>query len=319
MPDPLGHIECRSQFLIPVRLSFDIVLDDDIVHVSYSNLPKKDEPWYGHHESSKYGSGCFPLKNVENGQKALPKAVAEALCVEIGAGKPKRIQNVVRNYVDLFVPKLIQLSQIQPNYPEKRTDIRRVVGYVMFADLRGFSNWSLNAAPEQISEMYEVISDRIAQMVIDYPFDYWKLLGDGVMLVWESNDDGSQDADCAIDAAYELHKKYGNYRRDLPYELPEGFGIAICGGYLTRFLSSTFFDLCLVRDYLGPVANQAARLQSLAKPGEVLVNKWVAKKSKFDWHSFEDVTDSMKDKLEGLKGLSTYEKSVFRVKHKYFD
>lgn len=51
-------------------------------------------------------------------------------------------------------------------------------------------------------------------MLIDYPFDYWKLLGDGIMLVWESKKDESMAVDSAIDAAYELHKKYWYYRKE---------------------------------------------------------------------------------------------------------
>lgn len=317
MDDPLSYIECRSKFITPIRLSFNIVLDDDIIHVYYQFLPREKEPWYGYHQSSKYGSGMLPLENIQG--NATPEAVAEALCMKLGAPNPNAITNVCRNYVDLHIPKFIELSQIKPNYPEQATKIERIIGYVLFADLRGFSTWSLTTEPEQIAEIYEVISDRVAQMLIDYPFDYWKLLGDGIMLVWQSRDNESTTADRAIGAAYELHKKYWSYREEAFTGVPEGFGIAICGGYLTKFTSTTFFESCVVNDYLGPIVNQAARLQTLAKPGEVLVNKRVAKMSKFDWYSFENIVDALKNDLEKLKGFSQFEIDTFRVRHKYFD
>lgn len=166
MKDPLGSIELKSKLLRPIRLSFDIVLNDDIIHVSYSFLPAKNEPWYGYYESSKYGSGLCPLENVRGRENATPEAIAEALCAELGAGKPKEVKNICRNYVDLYVPEFIQLSQIAPNYPEKITKPERVTGYVLFADLRGFSAWSLSAEPEQIVELFEVISGRVAQMLM---------------------------------------------------------------------------------------------------------------------------------------------------------
>jgi len=35
------------------------VLDDDIIKVYYERLPAAGEPWYGYHQSSKYGSGML--------------------------------------------------------------------------------------------------------------------------------------------------------------------------------------------------------------------------------------------------------------------
>jgi len=318
MEDPLALVECRSKFHRPIRLSFEIVLADDVISVSFSHLPENNEPWYGHHESSTHGSGVFPLYNVKGGAKATPEAIAEELCKTIKAGEPKEVRNVQRNYVDLYIPRFIELGPVAPNYPERSTRIERIVGYVMFADLRGFSTWSLSAEPEQVSDIYEVISDRVAQMLIDYPFSYWKLLGDGIMLVWEAGDQEATSADCAIGAAYELHKKYWYYRRDSLSTVPNGFGIAISGGHITKFSSSTFFESCIVNDYLGPTVNQAARLQTLAGPGQVLVNRRVAKISAFDWYSFENVSDSLNEKVAQLKGISKLETKVYRVKHKYF-
>ncbi len=319
LKDLINSIGIRSEFIRRICLSFDIVLKDDIIKISFSFLPGKKEPWYGLHESSKYGSGLFPIKNVTGREKATPMAIAEALCTELGAGKPRTVRNICRNYADLYMPNFIKLSQVKPNYPKQSTKIERIIGYVLFADLRGFSTWSLTAEAKQISELYEVMSDRVAQMVVDYPFDYWKLLGDGIMLVWQSGDAESITADCAIGAAYELHGKYWHYRRKAPYAIPEGFGIAICAGSLIRFSSATFFEQCVVNDYLGPIVNQAARLQALAKAGEILVNKRVVEMNEYDGYVFKDVTDVLENKLKRLKGLPQSERGVFKLKYEDYD
>ena len=249
---------------------------------------------------------------------SIPENLAVKLCEKLHTSSFIKIERLKRNFVDLFIPSFVRIGPICPNYPEQKTDISRVIGFVLFADLRGFSTWCMHAEPEQISEVYEVLSDTVAEYIKDYQFDYWKLLGDGIMLVWEAGQDETQAANCAIAAAYDLHRKYWYYYKESPFRLPEGFGIAISGGYITKFKSPTFFESCVVSDYLGPIVNQAARLQGLAKPGEVLVNRYVAKTSKYDWYSFENITVQLKDEIDGLKGLSPYEKEVFKVKHKYF-
>jgi len=320
LKDPLSHIKINSKFIRETRLTFDIVVKDDIINISFTLLPSRGKPWYGYHRSRRYGSGMIPLTNVDGKEKATPLAVARALCEKLKAGKPKAVKNIRRNYVDLYIPKFIKLSQAQPNCPERSTKIERVVGHVLFADLRGFSSWALTTEPEHVSELYEVISGRVAQMAVDCPFDYWKLLGDGIMLVWVTNERRESDTvDIALGAAYELHKKYWYYKREESYEVPDGFGIAVCSGHMTKISSAEFFESCIVTDYLGPIVNQAARLQTLAQPGEVLVNKRVAKASKFDWYSFEDVTGKLSKKIKKLKGYSPYEIKTFRVKHRYFN
>ncbi len=62
----------------------------------------------------------------------------------------------------------------------------------------------------------------------------------------------------------------------------------------------------------------AARLQTLARPGQVLVNKRAAMVSKFHWYQLIDITSAINDKLKQIKGISTNELEVFDIKHKYF-
>ena len=68
---------------------------------------------------------------------------------------------------------------------------------------------------------------------------------------------------------------------------------------------------------MSPVINLAARIQDLAKPGEVYVNKLVVESSISDTYSFINVTDHQKDKIENLKGIP--EDNIFIVKHKRFN
>ena len=260
----------------------------------------------------------MPIYGLGQDSEEIPNKVTEVLLPLIRVQEQGIIDNIQRNYVDLYVPSFIKMGPVYPNYPEIDLDIRRVTGYVLFADLRGFSKWSMHAEPEQIHELYSVISDIIVEYPSDYLINYWKLLGDGIMLVWEVENDENNIANCTLDAAYELHKKYWYYQKESLHQVPEGFGIAVCGGNFTRFRSATFFESCVVSDYLGPVVNQAARLQSLAKAGEVLVNRRTEKMANYHWYSFINVSEDLKNEIAGLDGLSPYEREVFKVRHKYF-
>jgi class 3 adenylate cyclase len=318
MERPLDFITLKSKFQRPIYLSFEVVLSDDVLHVEFTDIPKNDSPWICHYRSTKHGEKLIPLKGVGEVSEATSEEVAKVLCKKINVQESGKINNIQTNCVDLYIPEFNKLGPVYPNYPEMDSDVTRVKGYVLFADLRGFSNWSMHAEPEQIHELYKVMSDIIVEYPTDYLINYWKLLGDGIMLVWEVDKSELDTANCAIGAAYELHKKYWYYRKDSLHQIPEGFGIAVCGGYLTKFRSVTFFESCVVSDYLGPVVNQASRLQRLAKAGEVLVNRRAEKAANGDWYSFINVSDDMKSEIASLEGLSPYEREVFKVCHKYF-
>ena len=318
MERPLDFIELKSKFMRPVYLSFEINLSDDVIYVIFNHIPKDDAPWQCAYGSIKYGAGSIPLYGLGKDSKETPKKVTKILCQLIGVQESDRIDNIQRNYVDLHVPAFIKMGPIYPNYPEIDPDISRVTGYVLFADLRGFSNWSMHAEPEQIHELYSVISDIIVEYPKDYLINYWKLLGDGIMLIWEVENDESNITNCALGAAYELHKQYWYYQKESLYKIPDGFGIAICGGYITKFRFATYFQSCVISDYLGPIVNEASRLQRLAKVGEVLVNRRAEKTANYHWYSFMNVSEDLKSEIESLKGLSPYEREVFKVRHKYF-
>ena len=318
MERPLEFIKLKSKFQRPVYLSFEIALDDDVIHVKFIDIPKECGPWICHYRSTKHGAGLMPIDGVGIASEVTTEEVARVFCDMIGVQEHRRIENIQTNYVDLHIPTFIKMGPVYPNYPEMDSDISRVTGYVLFADLRGFSAWSMHAEPEQIHELYRVISDIIAEYPKDYLINYWKLLGDGIMLVWEVENNETNIANCAIGAAYDLHKQYWCYQKDSLHKIPEGFGIAVCGGYLTKFRFTTFFESCVVSDYLGPIVNEASRLQRLAGAGEVLVNRRAKKMSSDDWFSFENVSEDMKSEIAGLEGLSPYEREVFKVRHKYF-
>jgi class 3 adenylate cyclase len=139
---------------------------------------------------------------------------------------------------------------------------------VVYADLRGFAQWSLQSPATEITSVIEVIYNRVIQLAFFYRHTFHKFLGDGFLLIWEVNDHGSlsETLRWAIAAAFEIHKKYWYIARDMPFPPPPGFGIGISCGEVIRIDPNTIIPELNEPDFVGYPMNSGARLQKLAGP-----------------------------------------------------
>lgn len=144
---------------------------------------------------------------------------------------------------------------------------------VAYADLRGFSQWSLQASASQVTRVLEIIYDRVIQLAFFYKHTFHKFLGDGFVLVWEVVDHGSFQRALfwALGASFEIHKKYWYLSKRLQFDSPPGFGIGLACGSVIRIDPETFVPELNEPDFVGYPMNCGARLQNLAGPfGTVL-------------------------------------------------
>jgi class 3 adenylate cyclase len=143
----------------------------------------------------------------------------------------------------------------------------------VYADLRGFAEWSLASTPSQITRVIEIVYDRVIQLAFFYKHTFHKFLGDGFLLIWEVNDHGSraEALHWALEAAFEIHKRYWFIAQQLRFPAPLGFGIGISCGEVIRIDPETFIPEINDPDFVGYPMNSGARLQKLAAPyGTVL-------------------------------------------------
>src|ERR1043166_3093439 len=146
---------------------------------------------------------------------------------------------------------------------------------VVYADLRGFAQWSLTSTAADITRIIEVVYDRVIQLAFFYRHTFHKFLGDGFLLIWEVKDHGSraEALHWALEAAFEIHKRYWYIARDLQFPSPLGFGIGISCGEVIRIDPETFVPELNEPDFVGYPMNSGARLQKLAAPyGTVIDN-----------------------------------------------
>lgn len=315
--DPFSLVTLKSRWMLPRRMAFDVVLRDDVLAVWFSHLPERGEPWYVHYDSRRYGCRSMPLATVNGDEDAEPMAVAVSLCAAIGAPAPKRIRNLETNFVDMEVPELMKRGPLRVNYPFRPSGHMRTDACVLFADLRGSSSWNLQAEYEHVLVVANEMVNFVKRGVREYYCDYWKLLGDGLLMVWDAVEEGELRADHALAAAFDMHKHYWYLRRDASFDVPVGFGIAVTGGPVTKFWSKDWLDLLMIVDYVGPIVNQAARMQSVARPGQVLVDRRVRQASSDEWHVFGDVTRRQQADLRKAKGTRREER-IYMAKHTQF-
>ncbi|HUO71756.1 MAG TPA: adenylate/guanylate cyclase domain-containing protein [Solirubrobacteraceae bacterium] len=142
---------------------------------------------------------------------------------------------------------------------------RRLVS-VLFADLVAFTTFSEERDPEDVREVlgeYFVIARRV---VSDYGGTVEKFIGDAVMAVWGAPVAREDDAERSVRAAIELTSAIAALSRRL--EIPQ---LRIRAGVLT---GEAAVELGRVQEgmVVGDAVNTAARIQSVADPGTVLVD-----------------------------------------------
>jgi class 3 adenylate cyclase len=148
---------------------------------------------------------------------------------------------------------------------------------ILFADLRGYTSLSQSRSPEAISGLLDAFYDECAAAIWQYDGLLNKTIGDAVMAVFNFPIQHEHHARQALLAARDIQNRIQEKGKLLQQEfgLKDGeFGIGI--GIDTGQLSFGEFgrshrDLTAI----GDVVNTAARAQSTAAAGEILVTEAV--------------------------------------------
>lgn len=142
---------------------------------------------------------------------------------------------------------------------------RRVVT-VLFADLVGFTTLSATRDPETIQELQSRYFDRAREIISRYGGVVEKFIGDAVMALWGAPVAHEDDAERAVRAALDLVDMVPSVGREF------GVDLQLRAGVLTgeAAVSMGAEGQGMVT---GDRVNTAARLQSAAPPGGVLVGE----------------------------------------------
>jgi adenylate cyclase len=174
--------------------------------------------------------------------------------------------NILKMYVDETVLNFMGGKE----YESSVNTTEMIDASVLFVDICSFTTISENESPETVVKLLNNYFDTMVKVIIAHGGYVDKFIGDAVMAVFR----GNYHLDRALDASLELRSKID----ELP-SLSEQFSfkpmvsIGINSG---EMISGNIGSVSLKRlDYtvIGDTVNTAQRLQSAAKPGQILINE----------------------------------------------
>lgn len=211
---------------------------------------------------------------VEERTFELRKAQEELL--QLNAELEAKVQTQVRQlerYKELrryLSPKLAE--QILSSDQGLGTEPERKLVTVIFTDIRGFSNLTDSIEPE---EAFSVLNHYLAEMikiVHDHDGTLNKITGDGLLIFFGDPVPVSDHAERAVRMAAAMQQRVDQLKEDwTQYGQDMGVGIGINTGFVT--VGNVGSEIH--RDYtiVGTQVNVAARLESLALAGQILISK----------------------------------------------
>jgi class 3 adenylate cyclase len=175
---------------------------------------------------------------------------------------------------------------------------------VLFSDIRGFSDLTDSLEPEEISLLLNHYLSEMTVLIHKHEGTLDKIIGDGMMVFFGDPVFIQDHARRAVLLAIDMQRTIGQLKDEWSaYGHDLNIGIGINTGYMTVGNVGSEFH----RDYtvIGNQVNVAARLESLAKPGEILVSQRTYSKAK-------DVADFEPSGTFNLKGIHS-PVAVYRV------
>lgn len=182
----------------------------------------------------------------------------------------KRVTGIFGRYVSQSVVNEILSSSEDIKVGGERKEIT-----LMFVDIRGFTPLSEKMEPEEVIEILNEYLELCTQAVFEFEGTIDKFMGDGVMVMFGAPIEQPDHALRAAKTALRLKEKAQGLSKRLEerYGRTVAFGIGINSGaaVVGNIGSKDRVDYTAI----GDTVNLAARLESNAKPNQVLISESV--------------------------------------------
>lgn len=226
---------------------------------------------------------CKPL-NFEDLELTVRKTIRQVAQIKETLNAIKE-NNILRMYVDETVLKFMSGQEFEKSL--KANEI--VEATVVFIDISGFTAITETEAPDTVVNLLNKYFDVMVKEILAQNGYIDKFMGDAVMAVFR----GDFHLDRAIDAALAVR----NNIEKVPGELTQqSFSPKVSIGINSGELVSGNIGSASLRrlDYtvIGDVVNTAQRLQSVAKPGQVVLpaKAYESVKESFTFREIGEVT-----------------------------
>jgi adenylate cyclase len=178
------------------------------------------------------------------------------------------ISSMLHRYVDGSV-----IEQILAN-PDKYSELgghRKEVA-AFFCDIRGFTPLSENMNADELIHLLNSIFKELTGIVFKNKGTFDKYMGDCIMAFWGAPTDIEDETLWAVRAAIEMQRAFEDLKHGWPPELQKiGIGIGINYGEVV--VGNIGTEEAMDYTVIGDVVNTAQRVESTARPGQVLITK----------------------------------------------
>lgn len=222
-------------------------------------------------------------------QNHVPTMLRGPLCIPFRAVgiRPSRMNPNTCTFCELMFTRVMKARNIT------------IDATVLFVDLRGYTAASQLLAPDQMSLILDAFYDECAEAIWEHDGLLNKTIGDAIMAIFNFPIRQSDHPAQAVRAAREMQRRWRVRRAALvkSFDLAEDdlcIGIGISSGSVSfGEFGRSHRDLTAI----GTIVNTAARAQSVATSGQILVTKDVRDRSGPD-------TTFSEGKRYELKGLA---------------
>ncbi|MBU2498446.1 MAG: adenylate/guanylate cyclase domain-containing protein, partial [Proteobacteria bacterium] len=143
---------------------------------------------------------------------------------------------------------------------------------VLFSDIRNFSSFTERLEPEELFQLLDKYLSEMTKLIHQYEGTLNKIVGDGMLVFFGDPIPMEDHAERAVMMAIEMQKKVTDLKHEwLQYGHELGIGIGINTGYMT--IGNIGSDIHKDYTVIGNQVNIAARLETLAKAGQILISR----------------------------------------------
>ncbi len=183
----------------------------------------------------------------------------------------KRTLGVFKKYVS---PSVVEELSKSGDFEVKLGGEKRDIA-VLFVDIRGFTPLSESLDPEDVVDILNDYLKLVTDSIFKYNGTLDKFIGDAAMAVFNAPFDLDDYIFKAVLAACDIQKKAEPLEKELfdKYGKTVRFGIGVNAGPAT--VGNIGSDFRMDYTAIGDTVNTAARLESNAGPGQILISAYV--------------------------------------------
>ncbi len=180
----------------------------------------------------------------------------------------KKIQNIFGLYVDSSIINGVISGEIPLELKGTEKEIS-----VLFADIRGYTSIAEKLTPKEVVSFLNEYFTAMTEVLLGYNAMIDKYIGDSIMAIFGAPIDNPNHRDNALEAAVEMQNIFELWNQNWHknYNINAKMGIGVASGIATLGNIGSFQKLSYTA--VGDTVNIASRLESIAKPGEILINE----------------------------------------------